>query len=193
MTKFTNVHCFIANTTSSHVKFLGLATLLLLLVGAKSSYFQRGSTSRPNTPADVPNNRKVVIATNRPPGVPPVLAYWIYGSTGDSQRMLRLLKATYHPRNQYLLLLDASSSHTERKNLALSIQSDPLFDDNVNVVGRSYGVNQMGGSGLAALLHASALLLKITSSNWDWFIPLSAAFDYPLYTQDGTYVICSSV
>ncbi|GKC03769.1 beta-glucuronosyltransferase GlcAT14C-like protein [Tanacetum coccineum] len=181
MTKFTNLHCFIANTTSSHVKFLGLATLLLLLVGAKSSYGGYSSTSRPNTPADVPNNRKVVIA---PPGVPPVLAYWIYGSTGDSQRMLRLLKATYHPRNQYLLLLDASSSHTERTNLALSIQSDPLFDDNVNVVGRSYGVNQMGGSGLAALLHASALLLKITSSNWDWFIPLSAAYEYPLYTQD---------
>nr|GFC54710.1 beta-glucuronosyltransferase GlcAT14C-like [Tanacetum cinerariifolium] len=201
MMKFTYLHCFIAHsTTSSHVKFFGLATLLLLLVGASSSsYFQHGvSTSRPTTPADVPNNREeevVLIPTNRPPGVPPVLAYWIYGSTGDSQRMLRLLKATYHPRNQYLLLLDASSSQTERTDLALSIQSDPLFQafDNVAVVGRSYGVNQMGGSGLAAMLHASALLLKITSSNWDWFIPLSAAYDYPLYTQDGTYAICSSV
>ncbi|PWA51831.1 glycosyl transferase, family 14 [Artemisia annua] len=190
MMKFTNIlHSFIlgfTNSTFHVVKFLGLATLLLLVVGASSSYFQNGTSS---TPAAVPNNKEheviPTVPSTRPPGDPPVLAYWIYGSSGDSQRMVRLLKATYHPRNQYLLLLDASSSASERTDLALSIQADPLFNafENVNVVGRSYGVNQMGGSGLAAMLHASALLLKITA-NWDWFIPLSAAYDYPLYTQD---------
>lgn len=101
--------------------------------------------------------------------------------------MLRLLKAIYHPRNQYLLQLDAESSGHERGELALSIQSEKVFQafGNFNVVGKSYAVNQMGASALGATLHAAALLLKI-STDWDWFITLSAS-DYPLMTQDGKY------
>ncbi|GMY38381.1 beta-glucuronosyltransferase glcat14a [Fagus crenata] len=115
---------------------------------------------------------------------PPVIAYWIFGTSGDSKKMLRLLKAIYHPRNQYLLQLDADSSEYEREELALSVQSEMVFQPfgNVNVVGKSYAVNQMGASALAATLHAAALLLKI-STDWDWFITLSAS-DYPLMTQD---------
>nr|POF03207.1 beta-glucuronosyltransferase glcat14c [Quercus suber] len=117
-------------------------------------------------------------------GYPPVIAYWIFGTKGESRKMLRLLKAIYHPRNQYLLQLDAESSGHERGELALSIQSEKVFEafGNVNVVGKSYAVNQMGASALGATLHAAALLLKI-STDWDWFITLSAS-DYPLMTQD---------
>ncbi|WCJ28521.1 Core-2/I-branching beta-1 6-N-acetylglucosaminyltransferase family protein [Euphorbia peplus] len=115
---------------------------------------------------------------------PPILAYWICGTKGDSKRMIRLLKAIYHPRNHYLLQLDAESSDRERRDLLDSIQSQRLFTSfgNVDVVGRSYAINREGSSALAATLHAAALLLKL-NKNWDWFINLSP-FDYPIITQD---------
>ncbi|KAK0595701.1 hypothetical protein LWI29_009203 [Acer saccharum] len=118
-------------------------------------------------------------------GYPPVLAYWICGSTGESKRMLRLLKAIYHPRNHYLLQLDAAASEFERAELAFSLQSDgSVFGafGNVDVVGKSYAVNKMGSSAISATLHAAALLLKI-GADWDWFISLTPS-DYPLVTQD---------
>ncbi|KAK9232653.1 hypothetical protein WN943_022901 [Citrus x changshan-huyou] len=115
---------------------------------------------------------------------PPILAYWICGTNGDSKKMLRLLKAIYHPRNQYLLQLDAGAPESERAELALKVQSEIVFKafGNVDVVGASYAIDKMGVSALAATLHAAALLLKI-STNWDWFIPLSP-LDYPLMSQD---------
>ncbi|KAK4839842.1 hypothetical protein QYF36_025372 [Acer negundo] len=118
-------------------------------------------------------------------GYPPVLAYWICGSNGESKRMLRLLKAIYHPRNHYLLQLDAAASESERAELAFSLQSDgSVFGafGNVDVVGKSYAVDKMGSSALSATLHAAALLLKI-ETDWDWFISLTPS-DYPLVTQD---------
>nr|XP_011467547.1 PREDICTED: xylosyltransferase 1-like [Fragaria vesca subsp. vesca] len=118
-------------------------------------------------------------------GNPPVIAYWISSTNGEKcEKMLRLLKAIYHPRNQYLLQLDADSSGYEREQLALYVQSQGVFRtfDNVNVVGQSYGINHMGSSSLAATLHAAALLLKL-SADWDWFIALSSS-DYPLMPQD---------
>ncbi|KAK2651843.1 hypothetical protein Ddye_011699 [Dipteronia dyeriana] len=118
-------------------------------------------------------------------GYPPVLAYWICGSNGESKRMLRLLKAIYHPRNHYLLQLDAAASESERAELAFSLQSDgSVFGafGNVDVVGKSYAVDRMGSSALSATLHAAALLLKI-GADWDWFISLTPS-DYPLVTQD---------
>lgn len=116
---------------------------------------------------------------------PPVIAYWICGTKGDKEKMLRLLKAVYHPRNQYLLQLDADSLDSEREELLVSVRSERMFRafENVNVLGKSYTVNQMGPSALAATLHAAALLLKI-STDWDWFITLSSS-DYPLMSQDG--------
>lgn len=118
---------------------------------------------------------------------PPILAYWICGTNGDSKKMLRLLKAIYHPRNQYLLQLDADAPESERAELALKVQSEIVFKafGNVDVVGASYAIDKMGVSALAATLHAAALLLKI-STNWDWFIPLSPS-DYPLMSQDGKF------
>ncbi|PNX67504.1 xylosyltransferase 2-like protein, partial [Trifolium pratense] len=98
--------------------------------------------------------------------------------------MTRLLKAIYHPRNQYLLQLDDCSSDSERMDLALYVKSNIVFEEfgNVNVVGKSYAINKMGSSSLSASLHAIALLLKV-NSDWDWFFTLSAS-DYPLMTQD---------
>ncbi|XXG58039.1 hypothetical protein AAC387_Pa04g0449 [Persea americana] len=117
-------------------------------------------------------------------GYPPILAYWISGSQGESEKILRLLKAVYHPRNMYLLHLEAGASHYERSRLASSIQSEMIFKSfrNVDVVGESYAVDQRGSSALASVLHGAAVSLRI-SQDWDWFITLSAS-DYPIVTQD---------
>ncbi|XP_021297061.1 beta-glucuronosyltransferase GlcAT14A-like [Herrania umbratica] len=154
------------------------ATTLVLLGGLSRSnnqYEISVTTSKFQKPARLPYKGY---------GYPPVLAYWICGTNGDSKKILRLLKAIYHPRNQYLLQLDAGSSEYERAELAVSVESESVFQGfgNVNVEGQSYAVNRMGSSALAATLHAAALLLKI-NTDWDWFITLSAS-DYPLMSQD---------
>ncbi|KAH1238114.1 Beta-glucuronosyltransferase GlcAT14A [Glycine max] len=106
------------------------------------------------------------------------------GYLAKSKKMLRLLKALYHPRNQYLLQLDDRSSESERMDLAISVKSIKVFEEygNVNVIGKSYAINRMGSSALSAPLHAAALLLKL-NPDWEWFITLTAS-DYPLMTQD---------
>ncbi|KAI3841273.1 hypothetical protein MKW98_007754 [Papaver atlanticum] len=117
-------------------------------------------------------------------GLPPVFAYLISGSDGDKERILRLLKSVYHPRNRYLLYLDAGSSNYEREYLAFLVQSERTFRafQNVDVIGRSYAVNKMGSSAVASVLHAAAIFLK-ANNDWDWFIALRAS-DYPIMTQD---------
>ncbi|CAN0839861.1 Beta-glucuronosyltransferase GlcAT14C [Linum grandiflorum] len=138
-------------------------------------------------------NNISTITPSQGPGFPPVLAYWIFGTSGDGKRMLRLLKAIYHPRNQYLLELDAESYDQERVDLALWVESERVFSQfgNVNVVGKSWGVNQMGASGLAAMLHAAALLLRL-NKQWDWFINLGPD-EYPLITPDDLLHAMSSL
>ncbi|PKA63511.1 hypothetical protein AXF42_Ash005406 [Apostasia shenzhenica] len=49
----------------------------------------------------------------------------------------------------------------------------------------------MGSSGLAATLHAAAVLMRL-DKGWDWFVTLSAE-DYPLVTQDDLIHVFSSV
>ncbi|XP_008811440.2 beta-glucuronosyltransferase GlcAT14A-like [Phoenix dactylifera] len=124
------------------------------------------------------------VALSRGPGDPPVFAYWMSGTGGEGEKILRLLKAVYHPRNSYLLHLDADSTAGERRRLALAIQSDRIFKAfaNVEVVGKPHAVDRTGSSVLAAAVNGAAVLLKI-SSDWDWFINLSAS-DYPVVTQD---------
>ena len=116
---------------------------------------------------------------------PPSIAYLISGSAGDSGRILRLLLATYHPRNQYLLHLDRTAPQSERDSLALSVQSTPIFKaaQNVNVVGKADFAYPKGSSGISFTLRGASILLRL-SQNWDWFVTLNAA-DYPLVTQDG--------
>ncbi|CAK8574502.1 unnamed protein product [Lathyrus sativus] len=163
-----------------------IAAVCLLLFATVSrlnipnvSYY---STTITNLQQNYNDPKKILVTKAK--GYPPVFAYWIFGTKGETNKITRLLKAIYHPRNQYLLQLDDFSSESERMDLALYVKSFPVFDEfgNVNVVGKSYGINKMGSSSLSASLHAAALLLKL-NKDWDWFFTLSASH-YPLITQD---------
>ncbi|WOK99899.1 beta-glucuronosyltransferase GlcAT14A-like [Canna indica] len=123
----------------------------------------------------------------------PIFAYWISGTGGEGRKMLRLLKAVYHPRNRYLLHLDAGCSYVERSNLLHSVRSERVFRTfrNVEVVGQSYAVDRAGPSAVAATLHGAAVLLRLYT-DWDWFITLSAS-DYPLVTQDDLLHVFTSL
>lgn len=118
---------------------------------------------------------------------PPRLAYLISGTKGDSQRMMRVLQAVYHPRNQYILHMDLEAPPRERLNLTISVKNDPTFNEveNVRVMAQSNLVTYKGPTMIACTLQAIAILLK-ESLDWDWFINLSAS-DYPLVTQDGQF------
>ncbi|WCJ24185.1 Core-2/I-branching beta-1 6-N-acetylglucosaminyltransferase family protein [Euphorbia peplus] len=115
---------------------------------------------------------------------PPSIAYLISGSKGDSGRILRLLYATYHPKNHYLLHIDRFATWAERDKLAAEVHSVAVFRAalNVNVVGNADFVYLKGSSTISATLHGAAILLRL-SQNWDWFINLNAG-DYPLIKQD---------
>ncbi|XP_050383665.1 beta-glucuronosyltransferase GlcAT14A-like [Argentina anserina] len=114
----------------------------------------------------------------------PRLAYLISGTKGDSHRMMRTLSAVYHPRNQYVLHLDLAAPPRERLELASLVKADPTFSEveNVRVMAQSNLVTYKGPTMIACTLQAISILLK-ESSEWDWFINLSAS-DYPLITQD---------
>ncbi|KAK8497738.1 hypothetical protein V6N12_024951 [Hibiscus sabdariffa] len=89
-------------------------------------------------PALFPN--RPVSRTNTHYGpAPPSIAYLLSGYAGDSDRILRLLFASYHPRNHYLLHLDLSAPQTERDQLVVSILSVPIFRaaQNVDVIGKA--------------------------------------------------------
>ncbi|KAL6529577.1 Beta-glucuronosyltransferase GlcAT14A [Orobanche gracilis] len=124
---------------------------------------------------------------------PPRLAYLISGTKGDNQRLLRTLRAVYHPRNQYILHMDLEASPRERLNLTMSVRNDPTFSEveNVRVMAQSNLVTYKGPTMIACTLQAVAILLK-DSLNWDWFINLSAS-DYPLVTQDDLLYVLSNV
>lgn len=126
-----------------------------------------------------------------PPPTPPSIAYFISGSSGDSTRIFRLLLASYHPRNLYLLHLDLSAPQSDRDFLALTVQSIPIFKaaQNVNVIGKADYVYAKGSSSISSTLRGASILLRL-SSTWDWFINLSAS-DYPLVTQDDLLHILS--
>jgi hypothetical protein len=121
---------------------------------------------------------------------PPSFAYLLAGGKGDGRKLLRLLLAVYHPRNQYLLHLSADAPQSELAELAAAVaRTAPAVRafGNVDVVGRPTAGTPMGSSGLAATLRAAAALLRL-DSEWDWFVTLSAA-DYPLLTQDGKILL----
>ena len=155
-----------------------LFTLLIFLSSTSTSTSASTSQIRPD-PYLFPTSQ-----TSSDPS-PPSIAYLISGSAGDSGRILRLLLATYHPKNQYLLHLDRTAPQSERDGLALSVQSTPIFKaaQNVNVVGKADFAYPKGSSGISFTLRGASILLRL-SQNWDWFVTLNAA-DYPLVTQDG--------
>ncbi|KAK2989218.1 hypothetical protein RJ640_024461 [Escallonia rubra] len=123
----------------------------------------------------------------------PRLAYLISGTKGDSQRMMRTLRAVYHPRNQYVLHMDLEAPPRERLNLTILVKNDPTFREveNVRVMAQSNLVTYRGPTMIASTLQAIAILLR-ESLNWDWFINLSAS-DYPLVTQDDLLHVFSNL
>ncbi|XP_008804738.2 beta-glucuronosyltransferase GlcAT14A-like [Phoenix dactylifera] len=150
---------------------LVIALLALLLVLTYSS----------SSPAPQLRSSAALLSSSSPP---PSLAYLLSGTAGDSDRLLRLLRAAYHPRNLYLLHLDGAAPQAQRDRLARAVRAAPAFRStrNVHVIGKADFANTRGSSALAAILHGAAILLRL-APNWDWFINLDAS-DYPLVTQD---------
>ncbi|KAL6652996.1 hypothetical protein ACP70R_011921 [Stipagrostis hirtigluma subsp. patula] len=170
---------------------LTVAALLLLLCTSSSS-----SAARLVWPwrGDRPAARPAPPRPEWGPGRPPSFAYWISGTGGDARRVLRLLRAVYHPRNRYLLHLDAGAAPEERASLAAAVRGEEAawrVFRNVDVVGDGYAVDRAGPSALAAALHGAAVLLRV-GAHWDWLVTLSAS-DYPLVTQDDLLYAFSSV
>ncbi|VFQ72928.1 unnamed protein product [Cuscuta campestris] len=178
--------------------FILVATFFvsLLLIVSLLTLPSRPPLNRPDTsifPNRHPRPHRVLIPGDQssPPPSPPSIAYYISGSAGDSDRILRLLYAVYHPRNHYLLHLDRSAPQADRDYLAFAINAVPLFRaaQNVYVMGKANFVYSKGSSSISSVLHGASILLRILKS-WDWFINLSSA-DYPLVTQDDLLHILS--
>ncbi|KAJ4842728.1 hypothetical protein Tsubulata_037283 [Turnera subulata] len=114
---------------------------------------------------------------------PVTFAYLISASRGDAKKLMRVLKALYHPGNYYLIHVDYDAPEKEHAQIAEFVSSDPVFSQvgNVWIVGKPNLVTYRGPTMLATTLHAVAILLR--TCKWDWFINLSAS-DYPLVTQD---------
>lgn len=172
---------------SPWIGILAFAVSALILAAFSHSFLREGAwvTDR--------NLGIVVEGLLKGPAHPPVFAYWISGTGGEGRKILRLLRAVYHPRNRYLLHLDAGSSVVERSALARAVLSERLFRAfrNVDVIGQSYAVDRTGPSVFGATLHGAAVLLRL-NADWDWFITLSAS-DYPIVSQDGKTKRCKLI
>ncbi|KAG8063995.1 hypothetical protein GUJ93_ZPchr0004g39573 [Zizania palustris] len=146
---------------------LAASAALLLIYGAwPGGDFGGGASSS----SRAGHQSRAAAARQRGPGSPPAFAYWISGTGGEGRRVLRLLRAVYHPRNRYRAWREFG---------------------NVDVVGEGYAVDRTGSSVLAATLHGAAVLLRI-ADDWDWFVTLSS-WDYPLVTQNDLLYAFSSV
>ena len=96
----------------------------------------------------------------------------------------------YHPRNRYILHLDAEAPDADRAGLAAFVAAHPVLSaaGNVRVIEKANLVTYRGPTMVTTTLHAAAAFLwgegHGRGADWDWFINLSAS-DYPLVTQDG--------
>ncbi|GAB2266743.1 hypothetical protein Dimus_001735 [Dionaea muscipula] len=164
------------------------ATVFFSLIFIFSISSSNSSSSPTSTSPDPKLHTRYLLNPTRNdpsfPPPPPSFAYFISGSSGDADRIFRLLLSVYHPKNVYLLHLDLSAPQAERDNLALTVQSVPIFRaaQNVHVIGKADFAYSKGSSPIASVLRGASILLRV-SSDWDWFINLSAR-DYPLVTQD---------
>uniref|UniRef100_J3LRR3 Protein xylosyltransferase n=1 Tax=Oryza brachyantha TaxID=4533 RepID=J3LRR3_ORYBR len=101
----------------------------------------------------------------------------------------RCLLALYHPRNSYILHLDAQAPDSDRADLATFVAAHPVLSAaaNVRVILKANLVTYRGPTMVTTTLHAAAAFLwgplAGRGADWDWFINLSAS-DYPLVTQD---------
>jgi beta-glucuronosyltransferase len=182
----------------------GLFALLLVLLATSPSFRLASTSPSPRLflgPASGSSRARpplfVEPALSRPaaPSPPasaslPRFAYLISGSAGDAGMMRRCLLALYHPRNRYVLHLDAEAPDADRAGLAAFVAAHPVLAAarNVRVVEKANLVTYRGPTMVTTTLHAAAALLwgegRGRGADWDWFINLSAS-DYPLVTQDG--------
>lgn len=161
------------------------STLLITIsVTSNSSflYYTRPRTKLKNPVPDFVESKLHVAPTSFDPV--PKLAYLVSGSAGDGESLKRVLRALYHPRNQYAVHLDLEASPEERLEVARFVRNEPIYADvgNVRMVTRANLVTYRGPTMVTNTLHAAAILLR-EGGDWDWFINLSAS-DYPLVTQD---------
>ncbi|CAL4947193.1 unnamed protein product [Urochloa decumbens] len=185
---------------SAFATLAALMTSALVLSYASSSFLNRQAAYEYDDPSspDAESPPSAVAAAGalvprKGPGYPPVFAYYITGGRGDCLRVTRLLKAVYHPRNRYLLHLDAGAGAYERARLASYARSEQAFLEygNVHVAGKGDALDGRGPSAVAAVLRGAAVLLRV-GQDWDWLVTLGAA-DYPLVTQDDLLYAFSSV
>ncbi|RLN39231.1 beta-glucuronosyltransferase GlcAT14B-like [Panicum miliaceum] len=178
----------------------GLFALLLLLatspfpLPSSSSRLFLSPASRPTSSSPRPLPPLFVESTLSRPAppaasLPPRFAYLISGSAGDAGMMRRCLLALYHPRNRYILHLDAEAPDADRAGLAAFVAAHPVLSaaGNVRVIEKANLVTYRGPTMVTTTLHAAAAFLwgegRCRGADWDWFINLSAS-DYPLVTQD---------
>ncbi|KAL6894458.1 hypothetical protein ACP4OV_008556 [Aristida adscensionis] len=180
----------------------GLFALLLLLLAtsspstllpsSSSSFLFSPSSSASSPRAPPPLFAESALSRAAAPRAAPALprfAYLISGSEGDAGMMHRCLLALYHPRNRYILHLDAQAPDSDRAELAAFVAAHPVLAAarNVRVVEKANLVTYRGPTMVTTTLHAAAAFLwgdgRGRGADWDWFINLSAS-DYPLVTQD---------
>ncbi|CAO1943337.1 unnamed protein product [Urochloa humidicola] len=183
---------------SAFATLAALMTSALVLSYASSSFLNQQAAYEYDDPSipdaeSPPSSSSAALVPRKGPGYPPVLAYYITGGHGDCLRVTRLLKAVYHPRNAYLLHLDAGAGAYERARLASYARSEQAFLEygNVYVAGKGDALDGRGPSAVAAVLRGAAILLRV-GADWDWLVTLGAA-DYPLVTQDDLLYAFSSV
>ncbi|PUZ37528.1 hypothetical protein GQ55_9G126900 [Panicum hallii var. hallii] len=187
----------------------GLFALLLLLatspfpLPSSSSRLFLSQASRPTSSSPRPLPPLFVESTlSRPTppaaSLPPRFAYLISGSAGDAGMMSRCLLALYHPRNRYILHLDAEAPDADRAGLAAIVAAHPVLSaaGNVRVIEKANLVTYRGPTMVTTTLHAAAAFLwgegRGRGADWDWFINLSAS-DYPLVTQDDLMHVFSTL
>ncbi|RCV41395.1 hypothetical protein SETIT_9G132600v2 [Setaria italica] len=164
-----------------------LPTSSRLFVSPVSRSSSTTSSPRPLPPLFVEST----LSRSTPPAAtsPPRFAYLISGSAGDAGMMRRCLLALYHPRNRYILHLDAEAPDADRAGLAAFVAAHPVLSaaGNVRVIEKANLVTYRGPTMVTTTLHAAAAFLwgegRGRGADWDWFINLSAS-DYPLVTQD---------
>ncbi|XP_062186267.1 beta-glucuronosyltransferase GlcAT14A-like [Phragmites australis] len=178
---------------SAFVTLAALTTSLLVLSYVSSSFLNQPAYEYDDPYSPDSESSAAALVPRRGPGYPPVFAYYITGGHGDCLRVTRLLKAVYHPRNRYLMHLDAGAGAYERARLASYVRSEQLFLEygNVHVIGKGDPVDGRGPSSVAAVLRGASILLRV-GAEWDWLVTLGAA-DYPLVTQDDLLDAFSSV
>ncbi|ONM02350.1 Beta-glucuronosyltransferase GlcAT14B [Zea mays] len=121
---------------------VGSALSLLLLVALTTF----PSPSAPSSSSALFVEHKLAPSPPSPAASLPRIAFLISGSAGDASALRRVLLALYHPRNRYILHLDAEAPDSDRSNLAADLASHPAIAAaaNVRVVDRANLVTYRG-------------------------------------------------